>query len=239
MEQLVIVVALGVVAGVVTTMAGMGGGLMLLLSLSVLWGPSKALAVTAPALLLGNLHRLHMYRASVDRRRALAFALGALPGALLGGLSVAWIPPTAVQVLMVAITLLAVARATLRLRFTVPVTALAPAGLVVGALTGAAGGAGLLVAPLLHASGLEGIPYVATIAASAVVMHTGRILGYAGAGLFDRHVLALSALGAVAILGGNLVGKRLRRLSERLPKGALEYGVLVLAVTLSVAGVSH
>ncbi len=130
-------------------------------------------------------------------------------------------------------------RATLKLSFTAPVWLLTPAGVVIGALTGAAGGAGLLVAPLLLASGLEGIPYMATIAACAVVMHSGRIVGYAGAGLFDAQVLALAALTAVAILGGNLLGKRLRAFAQRLPKGAIEYGVLLLAVTLSLAGVTH
>ena len=49
--------ALGTIAGILTTLAGQGGGLFLLLAIAALVGPHEALAITAPALLLGNLHR--------------------------------------------------------------------------------------------------------------------------------------------------------------------------------------
>ena len=44
-------IAAGLAAGIITTVGGMGGGLVLLLLLSMLVGPMAALAMTAPALL--------------------------------------------------------------------------------------------------------------------------------------------------------------------------------------------
>lgn len=232
-----LLLGLGGFAGVLTTLTGLGGGLLLLLGLALVWDPARALACTAPALLVGNLHRLWMFRDAVDRPRLGAFALGAMPGALAGGLFAAALSPTVVQALLVATTLLTVARTLLRMSWRMPVSVLTPSGLVIGALTGTAGGAGLLASPVLWASGLAGTAYVATIAGCAVAMHAGRIVGYAMGGLFTFELLALSLLATVAILGGNLIGKRLRALVERLPENLLEQTVLVACVTLAVLGV--
>src|SRR5688572_1452872 len=57
-----LVVLLGIAAGFLTTVAGMGGGLLLVTALAVVWGPHVALPVTSLALLVGNLHRLALYR---------------------------------------------------------------------------------------------------------------------------------------------------------------------------------
>src|SRR5689334_20783752 len=100
---------LGLGAGVLTTIAGQGGGLVLLLACSAIFGPHAALAVTAPALLMGNLHRAFMLRAYVDRKVALRVIAGALPGALVGGLLSGVIPSWALRVLLVGMTGLAIA----------------------------------------------------------------------------------------------------------------------------------
>jgi uncharacterized protein len=231
-------VPLGLVAGALTTVAGLGGGLLLLLTLSAFWGPAAALAATAPALLLGNLHRLALFRKHVDWKTVRAFGIGALPGALVGGVLAARIPPLAVQLMMVGMTALAVARAVFRSELRVPPAAMTPAGFVIGTLTGAAGGAGVLVAPLLLSTGLSGSAYVATSAAAAVVMHFGRILGYGSEGLFTSDAVGHAAILAVAILGGNYLGKRLRPHVRESQSRWIEHGVLVVCVALALWGVT-
>jgi hypothetical protein len=66
--DLLTLVPLGLLAGVLTTVAGMGGGMMLVVVLSLVWDPRVALASTAPALLVGNAHRAYLYRAQVARQ---------------------------------------------------------------------------------------------------------------------------------------------------------------------------
>ncbi len=229
---------LGAGAGLVTTTAGLGGGMLLLVGLSLSYGPRAALACTAPALLLGNLHRFYLYRRALDRRIALGFAAGALPGAVLGGLLAVAIPPRVLQVLILVSAVLAVARALLRWNWRVTPRVMTPAGLVIGALTAASGGAGVLVAPLFLSAGLAGDAYVATIAVSAVTLHAGRIIGYSAGGLLDHTALVRAALLAVAIPIGNLLGKRLA-LRERLPSGIVEHATLVACVALAVIGVGR
>lgn len=233
---LALVLGCGLLAGLLTTLAGLGGGLLLLLVLSAVWSPAEALAITAPALLVGNLHRAWLGRTAIDRRVVRTFALGAVPGALLGGLAAGLVSPAVVRGLLVALTVLSLARALAKVRVVLPRSALAAGGLVVGGLTGASGGAGVLAAPLLLSWGLLGRTYVATGACCAAIMHVGRIVGYGAVGLFSPSVLGWAAVTTAAVVGGNCLGHALRRLPERLPAGALEHGVLAVCVTLALLG---
>jgi uncharacterized membrane protein YfcA len=233
-----LLVVLGVLAGGLTTVAGLGGGVLLVLALSLVHSPAEALAMTSPALLVGNLHRLALGWSAVDRRVARAFVCGALPGSALGGALAVSLPAGLLQVLLVVSTGLAVGQASGRLSFRPGAGALVPAGLGVGMLAATTGSGGLLVSPLLLATGLRGAVYVATGAASAVALHVGRIAGYGLGGLVTRETLAASLVLAAAILLGNGVGQRVRgRLDPRLST-RIEFGVLIVCVALALAGLS-
>jgi uncharacterized protein len=201
---------LGLGAGVLTTIAGQGGGLLLLLACSALIGPHQALALTTPALLLGNLHRALLLRRSIEWPVALRMIGGAVPGALVGGLVATVTPVWALRVLLIVMTVLAVARAGGLLRFDLPTRALLPAGAIVGAMTGTSGGAGILFAPVLLSAGLSGRVFVATSSAIAFSTHTGRMLGYASRGLFSQNLIFPTIVVTIAILFGNGLGDRLR-----------------------------
>lgn len=232
--------AMGVVAGALTSIAGQGGGLFLLVACTMLVGPHEALAMTAPALLAGNLHRAWVHRAHVERALAARIVAGALPGALLGGLVAGVLPPAAVSGVLVLTTSLAAAKALGWLRFSVPSRALAPAGLAIGGLTGTAGGAGVLLSPLLLSAGLSGARYVGTTSAVATVTHVGRVVAYGTVGLFSedtRAVVGAALVLAVAIAAGNALSSHIRaRLSSRAVV-RLEWATLIVCVALSVAGV--
>lgn len=229
---------LGLSAGVLTTLAGQGGGLFLLLLCSVLLGPRAALAITAPALLIGNLHRAILFRRLIDRPVALRMILGAVPGAFVGGLLAGRLPEWGLHVLLVGITALSVARALGWVVFEVPRAALGPAGFVVGAMTGTSGGAGVLFAPVLLSAGLRGTAFVGTIATVAFATHLGRVVAYASSGLFTRELLAPIIVVALAITLGNAVGERVRARLSASTTTRLEYGVLVVCVGVSVLGLT-
>jgi len=227
---------LGLGAGVLTTVAGQGGGVLLLVACAAVVGPHAALAITAPALLLGNLHQSLVLRAHIDRPVAVRIIAGALPGAVVGGLLAGVMPAWALRVLLILTTTATIARALGWLRFQVPKSVLVPAGAVVGAMTGTAGGAGVLVAPVLLSAGLTGKVFVATSSAVSVATHVGRVAGYAGLELFSRELVGPTFVIALAILAGNALGGRLHsRLSARVT-AVIEYATLVVCVVLAVAG---
>lgn len=229
----------GLVAGLLTTISGLGGGVLLILALSALHGARSALVMSAPALLLGNLHRAFLCRQHIDRSVARALILGAVPGSLMGGWLAGRAPEPILDAFLLLTTALALGRATGLVRFNVPRSALTLAGAGVGALAGTGGGAGLLLSPLLLTTGLSGRRYVGTAAAVAVSMHVGRVIAYAQAGLFRTELAAPTATLAMAIFVGNLLGDWVSpKLGHRL--GArLEYGVLLTCIGLAVSGVSR
>lgn len=226
----------GVLAGALTTLAGLGGGMLLVATLSLLWDPATALAVTAPALLVGNAHRLWLFRRGLDRGVGLRFALGAIPGAFVGGLLAAALPAVVLHVLLIAITAAAIARARGWWQWRTPPSALAPIGGVAGMLTATTGGGGLLVTPMFLAHGLRGDAFIATSAAAAVAMHVGRIAAYGASGLVSTPTLASSAVLAVAILVGNVLGRRFRHSIGTAVSARITWATLIVALALAVAG---
>jgi uncharacterized protein len=234
----VALVVLGVFAGVLTTLAGQGGGLFLLLACSMLVGPHAALAITAPALLLGNFHRAWLFRRLIDRSIALRMIAGAIPGAFAGGLLAGALPSFVLQALLIALTLLAIAKALGWLAFRVPRWTLGPAGFAIGGLTGTAGGAGVLFSPVLLSAGLRGSAFVGTLSTIAVATHVGRVVAYGMNGLFTRELALATGVVALAIAFGNALGERARAKLSAAVATRIEYGVLVVCVGVSVVGLT-
>lgn len=229
--------SLGVVGGVLTTVAGMGGGLFLVLALSVLQGPLAALAITSPALLFSNAHRAFLFRAYVDRQVVVRFAIGVVPAGVLGGLMAARLPPLAVQIAMLALAAVAIARSLEWIRFAPSPKVFIPMSMLVGLLAAAAGGAGFLAGPLLIALGLSGTRYIATVAVCAVVLHGARIVGYRAGGLLTSEFVLSSLVLFVGLALGNLVGKGLRGRLTSSMEHHIELGALVICTVLGLFGI--
>ncbi|HLU66816.1 MAG TPA: sulfite exporter TauE/SafE family protein [Kofleriaceae bacterium] len=235
--SLLLIALLALAAGFLTTVSGMGGGMMLVIVLSLVWGPHVALPVTAAALLVGNLHRLALYRRHLRMDVARPLVLGLVPGAAAGALLVAALPAGPIHAVMLAMVLLALGRAALGWTWQVPRAALGPAGAGIGVMAATSGGAAVLTSPLLLASGLEPDEYLATVSLAATAMHVARIIGYGAGGLVGAGTLAWAALLAALLVAGNLLGRAARsHLAPRTKRG-LEYGALAAGAAVSIAGI--
>jgi uncharacterized membrane protein YfcA len=238
-EGLALLAVLGVGAGALTTLAGQGGGLFLLLALGALGSPHEALALSSPALLLGNLHRAILYRRDAAWGIAARLAAGAVPAAIVGGAFAGRVPAVAIDAVLVGLTAFAILRALGKISFTVPMRAFPLAGAFVGLLTGTSGGAGVMISPLLLSTGLSGKRFVATTACVAFSIHVGRVLAYAKTGLVESRQLAGIAVVAAAIFAGNALANRARAFISERASTRLEYGTLIVCVALSLFGLSR
>lgn len=239
MDTALPLLCLGVAAGVLTTLAGQGGGLFLLLALGVLRDPHEALALSSPALLLGNLHRAILCRRDVAWKIAGLLALGAVPAAVVGGMFAGRIPSLAISAVLVVLTVFAISRRLLGFSVGIPARAFPVAGAVVGFLTGTSGGAGVLVSPLLLSTGLTARAFVGTAAVVACAIHVGRVSSYVRTGLLHADQATAIVCLTLAIFAGNALGDRLRRYFTERGTTRLELGTLVVCVLISVLGLAR
>ncbi len=229
---------LGIMAGTVTTVAGLGGGMILIVVLSAWWGdPIRALAVATPALLVGNVHRAFLYRRQLPVPLGYRFAGSALLGALAGGALALTVPVWVVQLSMVIAAGTAVAKHLVDLPVGMPQRALPLGGALVGVASGT-GGAGMLAGPMLQAAGLTGGAYLATLSVGALSMHVGRLAALGAGGVMDLSVWRDAAVLMVAIPIGNQIGSVVRtRIGDRRLVG-LEIATSVTIVALAVVGLA-
>lgn len=229
-------VVLGLVAGLLTTVAGLGGGLVLTLVLAAIVGPQTALALAAPALLLGNVHRIALFRSDLDWRFATPFVVGAVPGALLGGVLTLALPDSVLHVLIVLALGFAAAKELKWIRFTPKAGAVVPISFFVGVLTATSGGGGLLLGPLLLAAGARGGRFIVSGSVIAASVHISRLAAYGAGGLVTSSTLVSSLVIGAAIMIGNTAGKQVR-----LPDATrtrLTYIALVTCGAVTIAGLA-
>lgn len=260
---------IGLLAGALTTVTGVGGGMVALSLLSLVMEPAAALAISAAAFAIGNAHRAVLFARSIDRHVTARFGAGLAGGAIAGALAVPFLPAPVLRMALAAVAALALAKAVsghlrrwrsgLLDRFasrrpptgdleghaphqpqaaaTLTSRQLVVSGVVVGAIGAGAGGAGVLVSPILLGSGLRRDAYVATVASCAIVLNGSRVLGYGLGGLYHSTMLLAIAALAAALVVGNLLGARLRRHLSQPLLDRVELGAPAVAIVLTLLGV--
>lgn len=239
-----ILVGLGVVglaAGAVTTVSGVGGALLAVAATSAIVTTREALAITAIGLLVGSVHRLWLYRQAVEPAVIARLGPAVVAGAIVGSQVAGAIPERVARAAVIAVTAIAIAvsirsaarsdrmRSTSRL----PVSA---AGLLIGLVGAAAGGAALLAGPVIQALGLRGARYLATTTAIAALFNLARGAGYLAAGMYASTSIASIVVLSAGCVAGNLAGLALRDALGERASGVVEIAAPVVALALAAVG---
>ena len=106
----------------------------------------------------------------------------------------------------------------------------------VGLITATSGGGGMLLGPLLLATGARGARFVASASLIALSVHVSRLAAYGAGGLVSAQTLLSSVLIGAAIMAGNAAGKRVA-LSDRQTT-RLTFLVLAGCVAATVTGLT-
>ncbi len=228
--------AFGLAAGMLTSAAGFGGGLVVTLGLSLVLGPAHALAIGAPALMIGHTHRTLTMRDAADAKAAWALCLGAIPGSALGAVALVALPASAIWWILLTATLLGVAEFSGKIPRKLGRRMLAPGGFAVGWLAAVAGVGGILLPAIMLGAGLSGAAFVATAAVGSVAVSAVRIVAYGGAGLITADTLLLSIGCSVGVLVGNAIGLRILRVMTGRRQRIVAGVVLGLCVAASAYG---
>lgn len=229
----------GLLAGFLTTVAGVGGGLALIAALSGFTplDPKEVIGLTAPVLLLSNAQRAWLFRAHIERPVVGWFLLGAGPCVVAAAASLPRLPARAIQVGIAVLLLSFVAERVLRRSsppaVTVPLRGFVGVGAASGALSATVGGSGPFSAPFFNGYGLARHRFVGTNASANAVQHLLKTAVFAVVGVLTVPVLPVAALAAITSMIGNKLGELvLDRISERMFVNLLLVALTVAAVRL-------
>lgn len=229
----------GFIAGAITSVVGFGGGLVLVAMLSTVVSPHEVVALTAPVLMLGNVHRSWIFRSEVDPLVLRWFVIGAIPATLAGAMMLPQLPADGLRFAMGLFLVAFVIRETItfnRRRTGLPLPMLGVAGLANGGVSATIGGGGPLSAPFLHAYGLVRGAFIGTESAGSAVVQGLKSLVFAVMGLLTIGHLPASVIAVVSISVGNRAGQSLlMRVSDRLFQRMLLAMLILLGIRLMVA----
>ena len=233
------VALLALLAGTITTLAGMGGGMVMVLGLSLTRPVGEALIITTLPLLVGNLHRIRLYRHDLDRPDAWRYAAGGAIGALVGAHIAVALPEVLLRAGIAILALVGVAKLMSDTPWRLPPTWVGPGSVVVGLASATVGGGGVIAGPMLLGRGHTGTAYVGTAAAGAATIHMARIVGYSLAGWSVGSLLDEALLATVTLLAGNVIGHRIRPHLSAESTGRLELGAAGLCASMVLIGIGR
>ena len=172
MAAYLLMLSVGVVAGVVGGVLGTGSSMLLVPLLVWNFGPKQAVAVMAVASVVGNASRVAAWWRLVDIRACLVFSLPAIPAVALGSQTMLALPESLVNICLGLFFLLLIPyrRWARSKNFTLSLQQLAVAGLVIGYISGVVTGSGPLSVAAFSAYGLLKGAFISTEAAASFIV---------------------------------------------------------------------
>lgn len=215
-------------ASLVASVAGTGGGVILLPVLVAAYGVRDAVPLYAVVLLVGNLSRVGLNWRLIDRKVVGYFLLGALPAAVLGSWLFTRLPDAGLLRLLGAFLIGSVIwrywRRHQRPGF--PASRFALVGALFSVISGVVGSAGPFLAPFYLSYGLVKGAFIGTEALGTAAMHVAKIVTYQSLGAINPGIWPRGLLLAPVMILGALLGKRVM---DRLP-AALFVRVVEIAI---------
>lgn len=206
---LLFVLAVGLVAGVVSGIIGTGSSIMLVPVLAAVYGPKEAVPIMAVAAVIANVSRVLAWWREVDWKAFAAYAIAGAPAAALGARTLLVLPPRAVDI-AIGLFLLAMipARRALEARLArLSLVQVALAGGVIGFLTGIVVSTGPISVPVFLGYGLAKGAFIATEAAGSLAVYASKILTFRGFGALPGDLLAKGLIVGASLMAGAFVAK--------------------------------
>jgi len=221
----------GAFASFFSTVAGFGGGIVLLALGAFLFDIKELIPIAAIFFWALSLVQFGSFRKELDRETAGIYIVSALPGVLLGMAVFYVVPGETIKMALAVVVLAYSAGAWLGWFDKRRPGRWASGGISLGAgfIDSITGSGGVIQAPLFLARGLRKEAFVATFAFTSVVVSPVKIGIYWGMGFFEPGNLSFVLVLAVSSILGVRLGKViLRRVSpETFKRVALLFLVLV------------
>jgi uncharacterized membrane protein YfcA len=206
---LLLILPIGLVAGIVGGIIGTGSSIILVPVLAHLYGPKAAVPIMAVAAVMANLSRILAWWREVDWRAFAAYAATGIPAAVLGARTMLVLPPRAVDVAIGVFLLLMIpvrhwlAAHLLRLRL----GHLTVAGAIIGFLSGVVASTGPASVPVFLGYGLAKGAFIGTEAAGSLAIFASKALTFRGAGALPLDIVMKGLAVGASLMAGAFMAK--------------------------------
>ncbi len=233
--SLLILVGGTLFAFTVSTTLGLGGGVLMLPPMLMVYDTPTAIAMIAPLMLVNAVGKIWVFRRDLDLGLALWLGLLSWPLALIAGFSVDQVDARYLKggIVMLIGLMLGIEHGLGR-KIQVTWRGLQIWGAATGILAGLTGVSGPTLALALKGHGVEGRAFVAVVATVVLGLQVLRLPAYVASGLLpESQVPMLVTLGAVAMTAIALGRRVQRHLSVARWRSALDVLLFGVAVWLS------
>lgn len=203
------VLAVGLVAGVISGVIGTGSSIILLPILVFTFGPKQAVPIMAVAAVMANLARVMAWWKLIDWRAFAAYSITGIPAAAIGARTLLALPVNLINsflglffILMIPLRHWLIAR-----HFRLSLWHLSLAGGVIGFLTGVVLSTGPLSVPAFTAYGLVKGAFIATEAASSLFLYVGKLIIFGEFGALPPDIFIKGLLVGASLMAGTFAGK--------------------------------
>jgi uncharacterized membrane protein YfcA len=237
------VVTIGIAAlatSVLSAVAGLGGGIILLAVIAQFFAPTVAIPIQGAMQFVANGSRAALIRREISWPAVWWSSLLIFPASVLGVVVATSIPEDATR-LVLGLFVLVVAWKPSLLRWRggrpLPTRAMIGVGAASGFLNSTVGASGPVTSPFFKAVTASHVAFVATAAASQVIAHTSKIIAFTldDFSLLDH--LDVIVVGSIGVSLGSFIGTRLlgRISEERL---ALVFKIVLTALAVRLVAQS-
>lgn len=237
-----LVLALGLAAGVISGIVGFGSSIMLMPALIIVFGPQEAVPIMAVAAIMANASRVMVWWRDIEWKVVWIYAVTAAPAAALGARTLLVLPAqwveTALGIFFIA--MVPVRRALGRRNITLKRWQFALGGVLIGYFSGIVASTGPINAPLFLALGLVKGAFLGTEAMSSLVMYSGKVAVFGGYGYLPWSIVTQGLIIGGSLMAGAYIAKGfvLRLEAERF-RSFMEVMLLMAGVTMLWAALGH
>lgn len=219
----------GVAAGCLSGVIGTGSSLLLLPLLVHTFGPKQAVPIMAIAAVIANLSRVLAWWREVDWKAVAAYTVTGVPAAALGARTLLALPASIIEIALgiFFLAMVPVRHLLARLQWTARLWHLAVAGAFIGFLTGIVLSTGPLSVPVFLAYGLVTGAFLATEAASSLLIYLSKVVTFHEFGALPADVLLQGLIVGASLMAGTFVGKALVLRMSAAAHGHVLDGLLV------------
>lgn len=204
------ILAVGLVAGILSGIVGFGSSVMLMPVLVVVFGPRQAVPIMAIAAIMANVARILAWWRQVDWRACVAYSVTGIPGAAIGARTLLAMPPHIVDGALGAyfIAMVPIRHWLASRNLTLRLWHLAILGFIVGYITGIVVSTGPITVPIFLAYGLVKGAYLATEAASSVAVYVSKSVVFQASGFLPADVAVKGLITGSSLMAGAFLAKR-------------------------------